>query len=131
MSEATDLPVIEMVHPMPGFPAHRGFALVHLDEAGMLYALRSVDDPQLRFLVVPPSTFFPEYAPLLDDLTVADLAIESADDVLVLLVLTASDSLEATTANLRAPIVINRHSLRACQVVLDEADLALAAPLLG
>ena len=89
------------------------------------------DDPELRFLVVPPSAFFPAYAPLLDDLTVADLAVESADDVLVLLVLTAADSLESTTANLRAPIVINRHSLRACQVVLDEADLTVAAPLLG
>ena len=131
MSEVVDLPVIEMVRAMPGFPAHRRFALVHLDDAGMLFALRSLDDPELRFLVVPPAPFFPDYAPLLDDLTVADLGIESADDALVLLVLTAATSLEASTANLRAPIVLNVHTLQACQVVLDEADLAVAVPLLG
>ena len=131
MDDAVDLPVIEMVRAMPGFPAHRRFALVHLDEAGVLFALRSLEDPGLRFLVVPPSPFFPDYAPLLDDLTVADLGIESADDALVLLVLTAADSLESSTANLRAPIVLNWHTLRACQVVLDTADLAVAAPLRG
>ena len=51
-----EIPVIEMVHPVPGFPEHRRFALVQLDDAGVLCALRSVDDPDLRFLVVPPST---------------------------------------------------------------------------
>ncbi len=62
-----DLPVIELVHPMPGFPDRRQFALVTLDDLGTLCALRSLDDPELRFLVVPPAPFFPDYSPELDD----------------------------------------------------------------
>ncbi len=126
-----DIPVIELVHPLPGFPEARTFALVQLDDAGLLCALRSLDDPELRFLVVPPQTFFPDYAPVVDDATVDDLAIESVDDVLLLVILTTGDSLAGTTANLLAPLLINTVSRRACQVILDDTELSIAAPLVA
>ncbi|GAB2873680.1 flagellar assembly protein FliW [Nocardioides pacificus] len=127
----TDVPVIELVQPMPGFPDHRRFALVRLDEQSMLASLRSLDDPELRFLVVPPAQFFPDYAPEVGLDIAAELGIESAEDALLLVVLTAGASLEDTTANLAAPVVINTSTLRAAQVILDAAQLPVAAPLLG
>ncbi|HET6478841.1 MAG TPA: flagellar assembly protein FliW, partial [Actinoplanes sp.] len=60
------MPTITMAVPMPGFPAHREFVLVRLNEDGLLYALTSTEDPDLRFLVAPPEPFFPEYAPELE-----------------------------------------------------------------
>ncbi|MGA8257264.1 MAG: flagellar assembly protein FliW [Nocardioides sp.] len=126
-----DIPVIELVHPLPGFPEAHTFALVQLDDAGLLCALRSIDDPELRFLVVPPQTFFPDYAPVVDDATVEDLAIESVDDVLLLVILTTGDGLAGTTANLLAPLLINTVSRRACQVILDDTKLSIAAPLVA
>lgn len=126
-----DIPVIELVHPLPGFPEARRFALVALDDTGVLCALRSIDDPDLRFLVVPPQTFFPDYAPVIDDATVADLDIEDAGEVLVLVVLTAGDTLASTTANLLAPVLLNTRTQRACQVVLDDPMLSISAPVLA
>ena len=126
-----DIPVIELVHPMPGFPDLTSFALVQLDDDGMLCALRSLEDPELRFLVVPPHAFFPEYAPVVDDATVAELAIESADDVLVLVILNPAASLDATTANLLAPVLVNTHTRRAAQVILDDVTLPISAPLVA
>jgi flagellar assembly factor FliW len=127
----TDVPVIELVRPLPGFPELNRFALVQLDDAGELCSLTSLDQPGLRFLVVPPARFFPDYAPVVDDATVADLEIGSAEDVLVLVVLTAGQSLADTTANLAAPVLVNPAARRAAQVVLDEPGLPVAAPLLG
>lgn len=126
-----EIPAIELVHPMPGFPEQTRFALVQLDEDGLLCQLRSLEDPALRFLVVPPSPFFPDYAPEVSDEVVADLQIAEADDVIVLLVLNAGDSLEATTANLMAPVLVNTVTLRASQVILDDPSLPLAAPLVA
>jgi flagellar assembly factor FliW len=126
-----DIPAIELVHPLPGFPDQRRFALVQLDEDGVLCQLRSLDDPSLRFLVMPPVPFFPDYAPEVSDDVVADLQIESAEDVIVLLVLNAGDSLDTTTANLMAPVVVNTATLRASQVILDDPTLPLAAPLVA
>jgi flagellar assembly factor FliW len=126
-----EIPVIDMVRPLPGFPDHQRFALVQLDGASDLCSLISLDEPGLRFLVVPPAAFFPDYAPEVGDDVVADLGIESASDVLVLLVLNAGAGLHETTANLAAPLLVNPITRRAGQVVLDEPGLPVAAPLLG
>jgi flagellar assembly factor FliW len=127
----TDVPVIELVRPMPGFPDLRRFALVQLDDGGDLCSLASLEQEGLRFLVVPPARFFPDYAPDVGDDVVADLGIESVDDVLLLVVLTAGQSLAATTANLAAPVLVNTVNRRAGQVVLDQPGLPVAAPLVG
>lgn len=125
-----DIPVIDMIAPMPGFPDHQRFALVQLDESGVLCSLQSVEDPELRFLVVPPSAFFPDYAPVIDDATVSELGIASADDAIVLLVVNPGDDAGAATANLLAPVVVNLATRQGGQVVLDE-DLPIRAPLLA
>lgn len=126
-----EIPVIEFAHPMPGFPEHRRFALVELDEDGVLCTLRSLDDPDLRFLVASPMPFFPDYAPEVEDDVVADLAITAAAEVLVLLVLTAGASLADTTANLLAPVLVNTTTRRAAQVILDDTTLSVATPLVA
>ena len=126
-----ELPVIEMSRPVPGFPQLDRFALVQLDDDGVLCALRSVDDPDLRFLVVSAVSFFPDYAPVIDDATVAELDIRSVDEVLVLVVLSAGSSLSDTTANLLAPILVNTRTLTGAQVILDDPTLQLAAPLVA
>lgn len=129
-STVVDLPVIELVHPLPGFPHLQRFALVQLDGDGTLCSLRSLDDPDLRFLVVPPSHFFPDYAPVVGDDVVADLGIEDVAEVLVLVILTAGATLADTTANLLGPVVVNTRTLSACQVVLDDPSLSTAQPVL-
>lgn len=126
-----EIPLIEMVHPLPGFPDCERFALVQLDSNGLLCSLRSIDDPAVRFLVVPPMSFFPDYAPQVDDDIAAALDITSSDDVLVLLVLHAGESLSSTTANLLAPILVNTVTRRACQVILDDASLPVRAALVA
>ena len=128
---APAIPAIELVHPLPGFPDQRQFTLVQLDEDGVLCQLQSLEDPALSFLVMSPVPFFPDYAPEVSDDVVADLQITSAEDVIVLLVLNAGDTLATTTANLLAPVVVNTATLRASQVILDDPALPLAAPLVA
>ncbi|ATE53934.1 flagellar assembly protein FliW [Actinosynnema pretiosum] len=122
------LPTIEFVTPLPGFPHHRTFVLVSLHEEGLLYALRSADDPGLRFLVVPPAPFFPDYAPVVGEEALDQLGTREADNLLPLLVVTAGDKAAGATANLLAPIVVDQRSRRAVQVVQAD-DLPTRAPL--
>ncbi|UDY24090.1 flagellar assembly protein FliW [Nocardioides sp. Kera G14] len=124
------LPVIELAHPMPGFPEALRFTLEHLDEAGVLGELRSLDQAGLKFLTVPSSTFYPDYVPVIDDETVAALEIEDVNDVLVLLIVHAGPALATTTVNMLAPMIVNTTIGRGMQVILDDASLAVDAPLL-
>ncbi|GAB1643295.1 flagellar assembly protein FliW [Krasilnikovia sp. MM14-A1259] len=120
-----DLPIIDMAAPMAGFPAHRQFVLVRLNDEGLLYAFTSVQDPSLRFLVAPPEPFFPDYAPEIENDTLAALNNKDPDRVLVMVVITAGT--EETTANLLAPIIVDRDSRRAMQVILQDSSMPVRA----
>jgi flagellar assembly factor FliW len=125
---SADLPVLEMVRPMVGFPEQRRFALARLDGEGVVCDLRCLDD-ELSFVVVPPAMFFDDYAPEVDDELVEELGAQSEDDLLVLSVVTLGDDPTQATVNLMAPIIVNHRTRRAAQVLLDDATLPLRAPL--
>ena len=119
------LPTISMAVPMPGFPAHREFVLVRLNDDGLLYAFTSIQDPELRFLVAPPEPFFPDYAPEIENEVFAALNTKDPDRLLVMVVITAG--VTETTANLMAPIIVDRDSRRAIQVVLSDSRMPVRA----
>jgi flagellar assembly factor FliW len=120
-----DMPIIDMAVPMPGFPAHQQFVLVRLNDQGLLYAFTSVKDPGLRFLVAPPEPFFPDYAPEIENEVFAALNTKDPDRLLVMVVITAG--MNETTANLLAPIIVDRDSRRAMQVVLNDSNMPVRA----
>ena len=120
-----DLPIIDMAVPMPGFPAHRQFVLVRLNDEGLLYAFTSIEDPELRFLVAPPEPFFPDYAPEIENDVLAALNTKDPDRLLVMVVITAG--VNETTANLLAPIIVDRDSRRAMQVILNGSGMPVRA----
>jgi flagellar assembly factor FliW len=120
-----EMPIIDMALPMPGFPAHRQFVLVRLNDEGLLYAFTSVEDPELRFLVAPPEPFFPDYAPEIENEVFATLNTKDPDRLLVMVVITAG--VKETTANLLAPIIVDRDTRRAMQVVLTGSNMPVRA----
>jgi flagellar assembly factor FliW len=128
-AETQDPPVLEFVAPIPGFPGERRFVLVALGDSGMLYSLRSVEQPELRFLVAPPAPFFPDYVVDVDDATVEELGALDADELLVLLVINAGEGAGEASANLMAPIVVAQRTRRAVQLVLGRTGLPVRAPL--
>jgi flagellar assembly factor FliW len=120
-----DMPVLDMAVPMAGFPAHRQFVLVRLNDEGLLYAFTSIEDPELRFLVAPPEPFFPDYAPEIENSVFAALNTKDPDRLLVMVVITAG--VGETTANLMAPIIVDRDSRRAMQIVLNGSGMPVRA----
>src|SRR6185312_8968975 len=99
----TDTPArtVTFVEPLPGFDQEDDFTLDPIDSAGVLHSLRSVRNPQLRFVLSDPATFFSDYRPGLPPAVSAALG---GDDVDLLVMLTIGSGLADATANLRAPI---------------------------
>lgn len=122
---------ITFTAPIPGFEAEREFDVAGLDAHGVLYTLRSRRTPGLRFVVAAPGRFFPDYKPSLMPADVAALGVADGDEVMLLVVVTVTDSIADATANLLAPIVIAAGRGTAVQLVLPDADLPLRAPLLS
>ena len=130
-TESDLAPVLKFVTPMPGFPEHDEFVLLRIADQDLLYALTSMQDPELRFLVMPPAGFFPDYTPEVDDDTLEMLGSHEADDLLVMLVVTPGSSAREATANLLAPIIIDQRRRCALQAVLAGSGLPVRAPLMA
>jgi flagellar assembly factor FliW len=128
-----ELPEIRFVRPVPGFPGLTRFVLVRLgdetddDDSAVLYELRSVERPEVCFMVAVPAAFFPDYDVELDAHACDDLGLSDAGDALVLVVLTIGSDPSATTANLLAPVVVNARTRRAAQVILSGSDWSVRA----
>jgi len=128
-----ELPEIRFVRPVPGFPGLTRFVLVRLgdevddDDTAVLYELRSVERPEVCFMVAVPAAFFPDYDVELDAHACDDLGLSDAGDALVLVVLTIGSDPSATTANLLAPVVVNARTRAAAQVILSGSEWSVRA----
>jgi flagellar assembly factor FliW len=125
----TDAQLLQFVEPMPGFDDEESYVLSAIDDHGVLLSMRSVQNPQLRFVLTSPDVFFEDYRPDLG--SVVGDALGSADgaQVRTLLILTIGEGLADATANMRAPIVVAPTTGRAIQVVLDDESLPMRRPL--
>ena len=118
---------IEFAAGIPGFPACRRFRLEHLaPELAPFCRMRSVEEPEIGFVVVAPGALFADYTVEIDEQHVVSLGLDSADDALVMVVVTLGDP---PTANLLGPIVVNRRTRAAAQVVQYQASYRAAEPL--
>lgn len=126
------LEVVEIWFPagLPGFPQARSFELAPWGTADSPFStLVSTEDADVGFVVVSPWVFYPEYEFDLDNGTAERLGLESADDAIVLCVVTLDERPEGATVNLLGPIVVNRVTREAVQAVLSRSEYNVKAPL--
>ncbi len=119
---------VRFVTPPPGLAPHTAFTLDPVSGSGGLFAMRSVDDPDVRLFVVDPGAVVPDYAPVLSDAQATGLGLGSPDEAQLLVVARMSD--DGVGVNLLAPVVVNRRTGDAAQVILEGQDLPVRA-LLG
>ena len=121
---------LSLAEPLPGFPGHRDYVLVPAEDGGRLFWLQSVAPDGPRFLAVPAAAYFPDYAPALPGAVCVELGLADPAEVrLYCLVTVPAGDVTAATANLRAPVVVNRATHRARQVVLLDAAHPIRRPL--
>jgi len=131
MSEASDVPVIEMRGGLLGFPDMTRFALIKMNDEGLVYRLQSLESEAVNFVVVPAMPFFPNYAPVVDDDVADRFNLAAGADVLVLLIVTLGESFKQSTVNLMAPVLLDPARQVAEQVIIENADLSVRAPLMA
>lgn len=130
MQTTADVVKVNFPAGMPGFPNAHRFELTPWGPAGSPFLLMtSADNPDVGFVVVPPWVFYPEYEFELDPATADRLGLATAEDAVVFAVVALRDRPEDSTLNLLGPIVVNRVTYEAAQVVLPSAGYSVRAPL--
>ncbi len=156
VTTGSGIPELRFVRPLPGFAELTRYALVRVgaspepdgvadigssddvedrsgvpaagsEEIPVVFELRSLEAPDVRFLVAHPGAFFPEYGFELDSDAAEDLGLSDAGDAMTLVVLTMGDDSVSTTANLLAPVVVNARNRSAAQIILSGSDWPVRA----
>ena len=121
--------VIRMPVGLLGFEQIREYVLLADPAEEPFLWLQVLNDPKLAFLVVAPLPLIPAYRPELGPEDVRSLGLERAEDASVLSIVTVHGPDEATM-NLKGPIIVNRHTLVARQVIpTNAAEFSVQHPL--
>lgn len=114
---------LEMPAGLIGLRHLTQFELTPIAGSWPFFRLRSVGDEEFHFLVLAPKDLIAGYELEVSDLDTSALQLQSAADALVLNIVTVhSLSPRHLTVNLAGPVVVNRRSLRARQVIIENSD---------
>ena len=121
--EIEEQDVVRFADGIPAFEDEHEFVVLHYEEGTPYMFLKSMATPELAVLMTDPFVFFPDYSFELDDENMDKLEIKTMDDVLVCTLISIPRSGVADmTTNLLAPVVINRHTMQAKQIVLEKTQ---------
>ncbi|MFP4417464.1 MAG: flagellar assembly protein FliW [Chitinispirillaceae bacterium] len=112
--------IIRFPAGIPGFEQRKEFVLVQIPEYLPFEWLVCTDGSKLRFAIINPMVFLPDYSPNVTKEQLADLQFEKPEDILLYTIVTIRDNPADSTANLIGPLFINRTRRLGKQVIIDD-----------
>jgi flagellar assembly factor FliW len=128
--EINDDTIISFPSGILGFPTYTQFALLDVDETSPLKWLQSIEDPALAFVVTNPNLFYANYSIDATRKDLADIAVENAADVVIMVLVTVPADPTMMTANLKGPLLINLQNHKGKQLIVDNPDYDIKYRLL-
>jgi len=114
-----------------GFPQFGEAEIIYKPEELPFMWLRATSEGQPSFLVVEPASVVPGYEIDITDADVEALGLKNANEALVLTIATLHRGpVNSLTLNLIGPVVVNRRTLQARQVIIGNAHKYSARHLL-
>jgi flagellar assembly factor FliW len=89
---------------------------------GPFYWLQSEEEPELAFLLVDPRVFRHDYKLMVRESDLRDLNIKDKQDLLDFTIVTVPEDHSKISANLMGPILINRKTKLAKQVISENEE---------
>jgi flagellar assembly factor FliW len=113
---------------LPGFLHLQFFQLIQEEPESPFFSMISMEDEHVSFCLIEPFTFFSTYEFTLPNHAKQSLKIDDQTPIAVLVIVSfRSDG--QVTANLKAPIIVNRQNRMAKQVILNDEDYQIRQPL--
>jgi len=129
--EYTDQDIVRFENGVPGFEGLKNFLLTMNPEHEPFVWLYSIDNPQIRFLMVNPLLFRPDYAPQMQKEQLNEIRIERKEDLFLFVIVTLNPNPRLSTVNMAGPIIINMALKLGKQAILDDARYSIRERMMG
>lgn len=119
--EIEESSIIHFENGIPGFPKEKSFVIMPLPEESVYKILQSTKSSGLSFIITNPFHFFKDYDFTIEKSILEVLELEKEENVEVYVILSLHETFENSTANLQAPIIINRANKKAKQIIINDS----------
>jgi flagellar assembly factor FliW len=127
----TDEEIINFPQGLLGFEKKKSYILVEREDYYPFIWMISVEDPLTSFVMVNPLLFNPGYNPNITKRDLNEIEIDSPQSLLMHVIITLNPEASLSTANLRAPILINTSKKIGKQLVLLDDQYSTKHPILN
>jgi len=114
---------------IPGLEKYREFEINQVESNEKFKQIISIEDSNIGFIAISPFEIKKDYELNLSDDVIKELQIDSPKDVLVLSLITLGKTLEKSTVNLKAPVIINIKNNKGKQLILQNDKYNIKEPL--
>lgn len=124
--EIDDEKILTLDHGIMGFEDSKKWTILYDIEKGtegVISWFQSLDFPELALPIISPYAVTDSYSPIVEDELLKPLGEFKDEDLLIFLILTIpSENPKLTTANFRAPLIINPLNKKGIQVIVNNED---------
>lgn len=103
-----------------GFEKYTKFALIDSEYEPFIW-LQSTEESNLAFLMIDPFLICSEYEADIDDSALRNIGVDSAEDIIIMTLVTIPKDGSVITANFLGPVVINKKNRKCLQVILNDS----------
>ncbi len=103
-----------------GFEKYTKFALIDSEYDPFIW-LQSTEESNLAFLMIDPFLICSDYEADIDDSALRNIGVDSAEDIIIMTLVTIPKDGSAITANFLGPVVINKKNRKCLQVILNDS----------
>lgn len=123
--EINEKDIIRFIFGMPGFSNLKEYVIIENEGDTPFIYLQSLDEAAVCFIITLPVFIDKNYDIEISSETVEKLEIEKPEDVDIYVILAVSENIKNTTANLKAPIIINKNNNKALQEILENSEYSI------
>ncbi len=121
--------IVTFPNGLPGFEDLRQFIFIQENQDLPMAYMQSVEDGEVSFIIINPFAFVPNYEFELAEADEVELEIHNQEELRVWVIMNAGETLESSTINLLAPLIINFEAKICKQVVLHDTSYSTKHPL--
>ena len=121
--------IITLSSPLLGFPDLQDFLIISDDNSYPFLWFQSVEDADICFILIETNTFFKDYNPDIPKRELKVIAISDKKEMKLFSIVVVPTDPKLSTANLRAPLVVNFEKKLAKQIILDDDAYKIKMPL--
>jgi len=124
-----DSKIIDFPAGIPGFETLHKFIILEIKDTKPIYWLQATEEKRVALPVIISFEVLDDYYIDIRQNELAELYVDSKNDLLVLNVVTIPTEIEEMTVNLAAPIVINAKRGIGKQIIIDAEELPIRFPV--